>query len=71
MSHSCWCSIKIALDGVLNTNSWEINNYSEKGEDMQYSIDTHVKEGHLELSNLPFKEGAAVKVVLIPKASLS
>ena len=38
---------------------------------MQYSIDTYVHEGHLELSNLPFENGTSVKVVLIPKASLT
>ena len=43
----------------------------KKEDNMQYAIDTHVKEGHLELSNLPFEDGVAVKVVLIPKASLS
>ena len=38
---------------------------------MQYTVDTQINQGHLELSNLPFEDGSAVKVVLIPKASLS
>ena len=42
-----------------------------KGTKMQYTVDTQINEGHLELSNLPFEDGSAVKVVLIPKASLS
>ncbi len=38
---------------------------------MQYSVDTRVKDGHVEIGNLPFADGAAVTVVFIPKTSLS
>ncbi len=38
---------------------------------MQYTVDTQINEGHLELNNLPFENGSDVKVVLIPKASLA
>ena len=38
---------------------------------MQYMVDTYIKEGHLELNNLPFEDGKAVKVVLVPKVNLS
>ena len=36
-----------------------------------YSIDTKIKNGHLELSNIPIPDDVNVKVVIIPKIKLS
>jgi len=32
--------------------------------------DAHIKNGHLELNELPFSDDAAVKVIIIPKVDL-
>lgn len=37
----------------------------------QYAIDTHIKNGHLELNNLPFADHVEVRVVVVPKVKLS
>jgi len=37
----------------------------------QYAIDTYLKNGHLELDNIPFPDDIEVKVCIIPKVKLS
>jgi len=32
--------------------------------------DAHIKNGHLELNDLPFSNDAAVKVIIVPKVDL-
>ena len=36
-----------------------------------YSIDTQIKNGHLELNNVPFSNDIDVRVLIIPKVNLS
>ena len=36
-----------------------------------YTVDTHIKNGHLELNNLPFSDNMEVRVVVVPKIKLS
>jgi len=36
----------------------------------QVTRDAQIKNGHLELNNLPFSDDAAVKVIILPKANL-
>jgi len=35
----------------------------------QVTKEAHIKNGHLELNNLPFSDDAAVKVIIIPKVN--
>lgn len=37
----------------------------------QFVVETSITNGRLELSNVPFENGAPVKVIVIPKANLS
>jgi len=37
----------------------------------QYSTDTYIKNGRLELNNLPFPDNVRVKIFIIPKVDLS
>ena len=37
----------------------------------QYSTDTFVRNGRLEINNLPFPENAEVRVFVVPKINLS
>lgn len=37
----------------------------------QYATDAHVKNGHLELNNVPFTDDIEVRVYVIPKVNLS
>ncbi len=37
----------------------------------QYAVDTHIKNGHLELDNIPFPDDVEVSVLVIPKVKLS
>jgi hypothetical protein len=36
----------------------------------QFVIETHVKQGHVELYNVPFSDDTQVRVIVIPKADL-
>ncbi len=36
----------------------------------QLTIETHVKQGGLQLNNIPFANDTAVKVIVIPKVNL-
>jgi hypothetical protein len=37
----------------------------------QFVTETHIKNGHLELNNIPFTEDIVVKVIVIPTVDLS
>jgi hypothetical protein len=37
----------------------------------QIMVDTRVTNGHLKLQNIPLEDDTEVKVIVIPKASLS
>ncbi len=37
----------------------------------QFVIETRVKEGHVELNNIPFSDETEVKVIVIPKVNLA
>ncbi len=37
----------------------------------QFTTDTHVKNGHLELNNIPFADNIEVRVSVVPKVNLS
>ncbi len=37
----------------------------------QFVVETFIKNGHIELEDIPFKDNMHVKVILIPKAELS
>ncbi len=37
----------------------------------QYSVDTRLINGHLELNNIPFSDNTEVKVFIVPKIKLS
>jgi len=37
----------------------------------QFVTETHIKNGHLELNNVPFTDDIEVKVIVIPKVDLA
>jgi hypothetical protein len=37
----------------------------------QYTTDTHVKNGHLELNNIPIADNIEVRVCVVPKVKLA
>jgi hypothetical protein len=37
----------------------------------QFVVETSVKNGHLELNNIPFADNIEVKVIIIPKVDLT
>lgn len=37
----------------------------------QFVVDTHVKKGPLELNNVPFSDETEVRIIVIPKVTLT